>query len=339
MYVIMEQGESYLDINFYKANDINLDLAVEAREIIRGQTGQEIPGCIMDKESYDQATVTIVRIVEEYAEQIMGKPRGNYITIEAPVIRENNRQAHQEVVEVLGKQLATLIHLPEHANVLVVGLGNWNATPDALGPKVVGMTLVTRHMYNYAPEEIKGGMRSVSALSPGVLGLTGIETAEIIKGVVDKVKPELVIAVDALASRSAERIGTTIQLADTGIAPGSGIGNKRAGINQESMGVPVIAIGVPTVIPAAVIAGETLDRLVEQTKNEPQMLSIYQKMNSEAFQPIVNAILQPYTSGQLMVTPKEIDTLIENTAKIIAGGISIALHPSITVEEYTNYLH
>lgn len=328
-----------MDINFYKQNQINLDLALEAREIVRGQTGQEIPGCIVDKETYEHASVTIVKIVEKYAEEIMGKPQGTYVTLEAPIIRENNKQAHQEVVEVLGKQIANLFNLPEHANVLVVGLGNWNATPDALGPRVVGMTLVTRHMYNYAPEEIKGGMRSVSALSPGVLGLTGIETAEIIKGVVDKVKPELIIAVDALASRSVERIGTTIQLADTGISPGSGVGNKRAGINQESMGVPVIAVGVPTVVPAAIIAGETLDRLVEQTKNDPNLQAIYQNMNSEAFQPIVNAILQPYTSGQLMVTPKEIDTLIENTAKIIAGAISLALHPSISIEDYSQYLH
>ncbi|MCL4439065.1 MAG: GPR endopeptidase [Firmicutes bacterium] len=328
-----------MDLKFFKNNHISVDLAVEAREIVRGQTGQEIPGCIMDKETYDNATVTIVRIVEKYAEEIMGKPQGTYVTIEAPVIRENNRQAHQDVAEVLGKQLAALFNLPEHANVLVVGLGNWNATPDALGPKVVGMTLVTRHMYNYAPQEIRGGMRSVSALSPGVLGLTGIETAEIIKGVVDKIQPELVVAVDALASRSVERIGTTIQLADTGIAPGSGLGNKRVGINKESMGVPVIAIGVPTVVPAAIIAGETLDRLLEQTKNNPQLQAIYQNMNSDAFQPIVNAVLQPYTSGQLMVTPKEIDALIQNTAKIIAGGISLALHPSISAEEYSLYLH
>ncbi|MEG6521568.1 GPR endopeptidase [Desulfotomaculum sp. 1211_IL3151] len=328
-----------MDTNFFKNNNISLDLAVEAREVVRGQTGQEIPGCIMEKESYDHATVTIVRVVEKYAEEIMGKPQGNYITIEAPSIRENSKQSHQEIAEILAKQLSSLFSLPEHANVLVVGLGNWNATPDALGPKVVGMTLVTRHMYNYAPEEIRGGMRSVSALSPGVLGLTGIETAEIIKGVVEKIKPELVIAVDALASRSIERIGTTIQLADTGIAPGSGVGNKRKGLNIETLGVKTIAIGVPTVVPAAVIAGETLDRLVEQAKDKPELQGIYQNMNSESFQPIINAILQPYTSGQLMVTPKEIDTLIESTAKIIAGGISLALHPAISAEEYSQYLH
>ena len=328
-----------MDLDFFKNNSIQVDLAVEAHEIVRGQTGQEIPGCAMDKESYTHATVTIVRIQEAEAEEIMGKPRGTYVTIEAPVIRENNRQAHQDVVEILAKQLSSLIHLPEHANVLVVGLGNWNATPDALGPKVVGMTLVTRHMYHYAPDEIKDGMRSVSALAPGVLGLTGIETAEIIKGVVDRIQPELIIAVDALASRAVERIGTTLQLADTGISPGSGIGNKRAGINQESMGVPVIAIGVPTVVPAAVIAGEALDRLVEQTKNSPALAPVYYNMNSEAFQGIIQDVLQPYTSGQLMVTPKEVDALIENTARIVAGGISLALHPSISSEEYTTYLH
>lgn len=328
-----------MDLDFFKNNHINVDLAVEAHEIVRGQTGQEIPGCAMDKESYSNATVTIVRIQEPVAEEIMGKPRGTYVTIDAPAIRENNRQAHQDIVEILAKQLSALFNLPEHANVLVVGLGNWNATPDALGPKVVSMTLVTRHMYHYAPEEIKGGMRSVSALAPGVLGLTGIETAEIIRGVVERIQPELIIAVDALASRAVERIGTTIQLADTGISPGSGIGNKRAGINKESMGVPVIAIGVPTVVPAAIIAGEALDRLVEETKKNPAFFSVHQNMNSDAFQNIIQGILQPYTSGQLMVTPKEVDSLIENTARIVAGGVSLALHPSISADEYTTYLH
>lgn len=328
-----------MDLNFFKNNNINIDLAIEAQEIVRGKTGQEIPGCAMDKETYNNATVTIVRVQEQYAVEIMGKPIGTYITIEAPAIRESNHQVHQDIVEILGKQLSSLFNLPEHANVLVVGLGNWNATPDALGPKTVGMTLVTRHMYNYAPEEIRSGMRSVSALAPGVLGITGIETAEIIKGVVDKVRPELIIAVDSLASRAVERIGTTIQLADTGINPGSGIGNKRAGINKETMGVPVIAIGVPTVVPAAIIAGEALDRLIQQTSSHPNLQSAQQDMNTEAFQNIVNEIMKPYAAGQLMVTPKEIDVLIQNTAKIIAGGISIALHPAISIEEFSTYLH
>ena len=173
----------------------------------------------------------------------MGKPRA-YITIEAPALRDNNREAQQEVAEVLAEKLKSLFNLPENANILLVGLGNWNATPDALGPKVINQSMVTRHLYKYAPEELQGGLRSVSALAPGVLGITGIETAEIIKGVVEKIKPELIIVVDSLAAGSVERIATTIrsQYRDQ---PGSGIGNKRSGINLETMGVPVIAVGIP----------------------------------------------------------------------------------------------
>ena len=202
---------------------------------------------IVDREKYENTTVTIVKIVEEKAEQLMGKPRGNYITIEAPALRDNNRLAQREVAEILAEKLKSLFNLPENANILLVGLGNWNATPDALGPKVINQSMVTRHLYKYAPEELQGGLRSVSALAPGVLGITGIETAEIIKGVVEKIKPELIIVVDSLAAGSVERIATTIQIADTD-QPGSGIGNKRSGINQETMGVLVIAVGIPTVV-------------------------------------------------------------------------------------------
>ncbi|MBM7856194.1 spore protease [Desulfohalotomaculum tongense] len=314
---------------------ITLDLAVEAQEIVRGQTGQEIPGVAMDKEKYSNCTVTTVRILEQSAEQVMGKPRGTYITIEAPGLRDNNREVHQEVVEVLAKHLGRLFNLSPEANVLVVGLGNWNATPDALGPKVVDQVMVTRHIFNYAPSEVREGMRPVSAVSPGVLGITGIETAEIIKGIVDNIKPELIIAIDSLASRSVERIATTIQIADTGIAPGSGVGNKRAGINKESMGVPTIAIGVPTVVHAAMIASDAIDRLFERYKTTPQ---IYQAYQQQVVQEALNEVLAPF-GGNLMVTPKEVDMLIQNTSKIIAGGVSAALHSGISSEEFSMYLH
>ena len=216
-----------MNLDFYKAFNIHVDLALEAHDIVRGETGREIPGVIVDREKYENVNVTIVKIVEENAEQLMGKPRGTYITIEAPALRDNNRDAQQEVAEVLAQKLKSLFNLPENANILLVGLGNWNATPDALGPRVINQSMVTRHLYKYAPEELQGGMRSVSAIAPGVLGITGIETAEIIKGVVEKIVPELIIVVDSLAAGSVDRIATTIQIADTGISPGSGIGNKR----------------------------------------------------------------------------------------------------------------
>lgn len=327
-----------MDLNFYKAFGINVDLAVEAHDIVRGQIGKEIPGVIVDREKYENCSVTIVRIVEEQAEQLMGKPRGNYITIDAPALRDNNRTAQQEVAEVLARQLASLFNLPENANILLVGLGNWHATPDALGPRVIDKSMVTRHLYKYAPEELKGGMRSVSAIAPGVLGITGIETAEIIKGVVEKIQPELIIVVDSLAAGSVDRIATTIQIADTGISPGSGIGNKRAGINKDSMGVPVIAIGIPTVVHAAVIAQVTVEHFLEQLKTSPILYQIYKNLRPDFTRQVINNVLQPF-AGNLMVTPKEIDNLILSTSKIVAGGISMALHPSITLEEYNMYLN
>ncbi len=316
-----------VDSNFFKNMGISLDLALEAREIIRGETGREIPGVRVDKETYDHAGVTTVYIETEEAQAVMGKPVGTYITIEAPVIRENNPGAHKEVARVLAAQLNKMIQISMESSVLVVGLGNWNATPDALGPKVVGKCLVTRHLFNYAPQELQGGMRPVSALAPGVLGITGIETAEIIRGVVEKIQPELIIAVDSLAARSVDRIATTIQLADTGINPGSGIGNKRAGINFETMGVKVIAIGVPTVAHAAVIAQDAIEKYIQSTGGKPVDASA-----------AINNVLQPF-GGNMTVTPKEIDTLIEDASHIISGGVSIALHPGIDPEDYAYYLH
>ena len=317
-----------MDSKFLESQGISLDLALEAREIIRGETGREIPGVRVDKETYNNAAVTTVHIEDETAQAVMGKPVGKYITIEAPVIRENNPEAHREVAEVLATQLKKMAQLSMESNTLVVGLGNWNATPDALGPKVVGKCLVTRHLFKYAPQELRGGMRPVSALAPGVLGITGIETAEIIKGVVERIQPELIIAIDSLAARGVDRIATTIQLADTGINPGSGIGNKRAGINQETMGVKVVAIGVPTVAHAAVIAQDAIEKYIQSTGGRP---------GGDA-SAAINNILQPF-GGNLTVTPKEIDTLIEDTAHIISGGLAIALHPGINPDDYAYYMH
>jgi spore protease len=327
-----------LNLDFYKAFNIHVDLALEAHDIVRGETGREIPGVIVDREKYENVNVTIVKIVEENAEQLMGKPRGTYITIEAPALRDNNRDAQQEVAEVLAQKLKSLFNLPENANILLVGLGNWNATPDALGPRVINQSMVTRHLYKYAPEELQGGMRSVSAIAPGVLGITGIETAEIIKGVVEKIVPELIIVVDSLAAGSVDRIATTIQIADTGISPGSGIGNKRAGINLETMGVPVIAIGIPTVVNAAVIAQVTVEHFLEKLQDTPVLNQIYKNLRPDFTQQVINEVLQPF-AGNLTVTPKEIDALILSTSKIVAGGISMALHPSIGLEEYNMYLN
>jgi len=327
-----------LDFEFFKNFSINVDLALEAREIIQGRTGQEIPGVRVDRETYNNASVTIVIIEDKSAEAVMGKPVGTYITIEAPEISGRDPQAHHEIGLVVANMLSRLINLPEKSNILVVGLGNWNATPDALGPKVVSQTMVTRHIFNYAPQELQPGMRSVSAMAPGVLGLTGIETAEVIKGVVEKIRPELIIAIDALAAKNVARIATTIQIANTGVSPGSGVGNQRMGINAETLGVPVIAIGVPTVVHGAVIAQDTIEQFLEQLKSNPTLHKMYDMMSPNIAQDVVQKVLEPF-GGRLMVTPKEIDDLIQRASKIVAGGITQALHPNLPPEKYEYYLH
>lgn len=324
--------------SFHSNFGINIDMALEAHDIVRGQTGQEISGVKMDKKSFEYAQVTIIQVQDAAAEKVMGKPVGTYITIDAPEIRQNNKQIHNEIAEILAQQLSTLLKIGPDASVLIVGLGNWNATPDALGPRVVNYTLVTRHLKKYAPQDLSGGLRSVSALAPGVLGITGIETAEIIKGVVEKSKPDLIIAIDALAAQSSDRIATSLQLADTGISPGSGIGNQRMAINQQNMGVPVIAIGVPTVVNAAVIAHGALDQFMQQLASNPGTGETVKNLNPLLLEQIVKSVLGPYSTN-LMVTPKEIDDLIESISKIIAGGVSIALHPAVDPEEFHMYLH
>lgn len=327
-----------MDFDFFRNFNLNVDLALEAREIVQGKTGQEIPGVRVDRETYNYATVTVVNIEEKSAEAVMGKPVGTYITIEAPAISGRDPQAHHEIGLVVAEMLTRMFNLPVPSNVLIVGLGNWNATPDALGPKVVSQTMVTRHIFNYAPQELQPGMRSVSALAPGVLGLTGIETAEIIKGVVDRIKPDLVIAIDALAAKNVSRIGTTIQIANTGVNPGSGVGNQRMGINMESLGVPVVAIGVPTVVHGAVIAQDTIEQFIEQLKTNPSLYKLYSMMNPNVAGAVVQKVLEPF-GGRLMVTPKEIDDLIQRASKIVAGGITQALHPNLPPDQYEYYLH
>lgn len=323
--------------DLYRKFNVNIDLAVEAHELIRGEAETEIPGVRMDEENFDHATVTTITIETDQGVQEMGRPKGTYITIDAPDIHQNNYLIHQEITEVLSEKLVKLMNLPESASILLVGLGNWNATPDALGPQVIDKSLVTRHLFNYTPEELKGKLRKVSAISPGVLGITGIETAEIIRGIVEHVKPDLVIAIDALAAGSLERIGTSIQISDTGISPGSGVGNRRTGITEETLGCRVIAIGLPTVVNAAIIANNCLDAIFDELKTSPSLYKIYKEFSPKALEQVLNRALAPY-NGNLMVTPKEIDTLIQSTARIIAGALGMSLHPGISQEEYQMYI-
>lgn len=317
---------------------INLDLAVEAHDLLRGDTGQEIPGVKMEETPFENGIVKTITIMNEQGAAIMGRLPGTYLTLESASIRENNKMVHKTIGEVFADKLKEILPLGDDSTILVVGLGNWNATPDALGPKVVNYSMATRHLFHYAPEELRQGLRSVCVFAPGVLGLTGIETAEIIKGTVDRVKPDLLIVIDALAAGSVERINSTIQVATTGINPGSGIGNKRAAINQETMGIPVIAIGVPTVVHAGIIAHQAMEKLFSHLQTTPGLQTVYQGLKPIAIQQLINQVLEPF-GGQLMVTPKEIDEQITNTAKIIAMALAMALHPGMPPEEVEHYLH
>lgn len=317
--------------------NIYLDLAVEAHDLLRGDSGQEVSGVIMEKEDLSDVTVTTITITNKQGEKELGRPQGNYLTIEAPEIKYNSYLEHKNVAEVLAGQLQKLFEFEEESSILVVGLGNWQATPDSLGPKVVDKIMVTRHLFHYTPDDVKGNMRKVSAISPGVLGITGIETAEVIRGLVEHIKPNYVIAIDALAAGALERIGTTIQIADTGISPGSGIGNHRKGLNQETLGCKVIAIGVPTVVNAAVIAHKTVEELFGQIESEPALSQMYNEENEEVIMGVLSRALSPFQDS-LMVTPKDVDDLIERSSKIIANALNICIHPGINKDNSDTYL-
>ena len=231
----------------------------------------------------------------------------------------------QKASEALTKELKQLISqlVANLDDILVVGLGNLYVTPDALGPKVIQDIDVTRHILEYMPEVLDKNTRPVSAVSPGVLGTTGIETLEILKGIVDNIHPKLLIVIDALASRSIERISSTVQLADTGIIPGAGVGNKRKELTIDTLGVPVIAIGVPTVVEAATIAADSLDLFIQKLQEEAHSNDFLNQLQEEDKYQMIKDVLQP-ADYNFIVTPKEIDELIENMSSVVARGINYA---------------
>lgn len=322
--------------NFVPRTDLALEIA-ESME--NGISGVEI---IQEECDLEQTTVSWVKISDNNAAEKMCKPIGNYITIESPYLKVNDPDAHKELIALLSKYLGKLHNLDNNALVLVVGLGNWRVTPDSLGPKVVSKILVTRHIRENLPEEIDDCVRGVAAISPGVMGITGIETVEIIKGIAEKIKPDLIIAVDALAARRAGRINSTIQMSDTGVSPGAGVGNKRGSINRETMGVPVIAIGVPTVVDAATLVNDTLDFLLEDMINSSQkgkeLYKMLWDMQQEDKYKLICHILDPYNEN-LFVTPKEVDAVVDSLANIVANAVNIAVHPGVNQEDINKFTY
>ena len=292
--------------------NVRTDLALEQRErFVSDQI--EIPGVAVE-ETYDdmcEVRVTTVRIETENGAAVMGKPVGNYITLEAPKMAEADESYHREISGKLMEVLeGCLPEKEEGQSILIIGLGNRNVTPDALGPLVVEHLDITRHLVKeYGKYALDGeAERLVSAVVPGVMGQTGMETVEIVRGIVEETEPDFVIAIDALAARSVRRLNRTIQIADTGIAPGSGVGNHRNAITEETVGVPVIAIGVPTVVDAATIVGDSIEEYVAKCRDEGM------RENKEH-------LIPPYLYG-MFVTPKDIDETMERTSYTISEALN-----------------
>lgn len=306
------------------------DLALERRDLYNKAHNieKDIDGIETEEEKVnDDITISRVKVTNEKGEEAIGKPIGSYITIDVKNFNIAQNEEIQQASEALTKELKALLekHIDAKGPILVVGLGNIYVTPDALGPKVINEIDITRHLLQYMPEALDENTREVSAVSPGVLGTTGIETLEILKGIVDNTKPKLVIVIDALASRSIERISSSVQLADTGIVPGAGVDNTRKEITVNTLGIPVIAIGIPTVVEAATIAADSLTLLIQKVQEQGESNDFLNKLQEEDKYQVIKEVLAP-EEYNFIVTPKEIDGLIEKMKDVVARGINFAIN-------------
>lgn len=292
---------------------VRTDLALEMRESMEESAG-ECRGVSVEEDYREESEIKITKVIIETMNgaKAMGKPMGNYITLEAPAMTQPDENYHQEISEELAKQLKDIIPgIEQEISIMVVGLGNRDVTADALGPNVVDNLVITRHMVKeYGKVAFnKKQVHMVSGLIPGVMAKTGMESQEIIKGVVEKTKPDVVIVVDALAARSTRRLNRTIQISNTGIHPGSGVGNHRNAITQETLGVPVIAIGVPTVVDAATIVSDAFEKLMRQTGEEP--IDIQDEL--------LSGLGELYN---MYVTGKDVDFEIKQISHIICNALN-----------------
>lgn len=324
---------------------VRTDLALEAQETATQQTDGQIPGIRSETSEEDGIIISKIIVENEAGERAIGKIKGHYMTLEVPGLRSKDTDLQDRVATKFAQLFATYLeqlNIHKDAKVLVIGLGNWNVTPDALGPLVVENMMVTRHYFELMPEQVSDGYRQVSALAPGVLGITGIETGDIVQGIVEKIKPDLVIAIDALASRALERVNTTIQISNVGIHPGSGIGSKRKGLTQQTLGIPVIAIGVPTVVFASTIVTNSMELIIEhfrkETNHAEAILGLIEKLNGDERLGLVKEVLEPL-GYDLLVTPKDVDEFIGDIANIIANGLNAALHEAIDQANVSAYTH
>lgn len=314
--------------------DVRTDLAVEETEQKREEGQAPFSGVSVRESTEGEAQIHVTKVIVENAEgsRLLRKPEGTYITLEAIHMDENDGSYHREIAQVLAGQLNTLMapflgkQIP---SVLAVGLGNSDVTPDALGPRVLNNLLITRHLQtgDFKPPSFPTGKVSVCGIVPGVMAQTGMETAEIVKALTGQIHPDLILVIDALAARSTARLGTTIQLSDTGIHPGSGVGNHRHSLTEESLGVPVIAIGVPTVVSAAAIVTDTLDALIDVLRRELDtegFADTLSAMSDDEKYALIRELLEP-RFGPMFVTPKDIDETVKRLSFTISEGINIAL--------------
>ena len=314
--------------------EIRTDLAVEEKESFPGRGG-EVTGVSLRewRKAFSKIKLTEVVILDEQGAKAMGKPQGTYVTMEAKALAKGDEDYHREVSAELAGQLKSMIKelkrqkkVPDKKNihVLVVGLGNPSVTPDALGPKVLNNLHVNRNM-------AEGEETILSGIVPGVMAQTGMETAEILKGIIQETRPDLLIAIDALAARSIRRLGTTIQLTDTGIHPGSGVGNHRHSLTIESLGIPVLAIGVPTVVGAAAIVHDTIEALsgtLASHMETQEMGDFLEHLDSDEQYQLICELLEP-EFGSLYVTPPDIDQTVKRLSYTISEGIHLAFYPHL----------
>lgn len=296
---------------------VRTDLALEARESI-SEAESELRGVNVEEYYKEEEDIKVTKVVidTKNAAKAMGKPMGVYVTIEAPDMLEPDDGYHREISECLAEELLQMLPgAEEEQSVLVVGLGNREVTADALGPQVVDNLFITRHIvkeYGAAAYDCDK-MNLVSALEPGVMAKTGMETAEIVAGVVNETKPDILIVIDALAARSTRRLNRTVQITNTGIQPGSGVGNHRHALTEESLGIPVVAIGIPTVVDAATIVGDALEKLLAEEREFDSMKYLGQHRN------VFSELNNMYMTG------KDIDAVIKQISFTVSEGINLAL--------------
>lgn len=353
---------------------VRTDLAIEAKNMYTSseKDKDKIPGVTSKERTVDDIRINRIT-VSEAGEETIQKKAGTYITIFADGVKTQDTKRQGNASKVLAKELMWMMkqnNVKPMDKGLIVGLGNWNVTPDALGPMTIDKVMVTNHLFELEYETVQEGYRPIGALSPGVMGVTGMETSDIVLSLIDDFAPGFVIVIDALASRSIERINETIQLTDTGIHPGSGVGNQRKELSEEALGIPVMAIGVPTVVDAVTIASDTLDYLLKHMGREwsekdrprntllPDSLPIHHEdLTSDDFpdeerrstflglvgnlsdgekRALLEEVLSPM-GRNMIVTPKEVDGFMKDMAHLIAEGINASLHEKISVTQDTSY--